>query len=92
MNYNHYYTDTLYKVRQKRDKASLASCIEDATSHTVLEGCNSFQHYTASIDINKAAEAYSQSINRNMENFSCEEALDCLFAIYKVSKLWRAHA
>ena len=85
MNYNHYYTDTLYKRRQERDKALLATCIEDATSHTVLEGCNSSQHTTASIDIDKATDAYSQkNIDRNMEHISCKEALDCLFAIYKV--------
>ena len=87
MNYNHYYTDTLYKRRQERDKALLATCIEDATSHTVLEGCNSSQHTTASIDIDRATDAYSQkNIDRNMEHISCKEALDCLFAIYKVSQ------
>ena len=87
MNYNHYYTDTLYKRRQERDKALLATCIEDATIHTVLEGCNSSQHTTASIDIDKATDSYSQkNIDRNMENISCKEALDCLFAIYKVSQ------
>ena len=91
MNYNHYYTDTLYGRRQERDKASLATCIEDATSHNVLVGCNSSQHTTATIDIDKATDAYSQSIDRNMENISCEEALDCLFAIYKVSKFERTH-
>lgn len=91
MNYNHYYTDTLYRRRQERDKASLATCIEDATSHQVLVGCQSSQHTTASIDIDKAADAYSQSIDRNMENISCKEALDCLFAIYKVSQFGRTH-
>ena len=91
MNYNHYYTDTLYARRQEREKPSFATCIQEATSHTVLQGCNSSQHSTASVDIDKAADAYSRSIDRNMENVSCEEALDCLFAIYKVSQLGRTH-
>ena len=91
MNYNHYYTDTLYGRRQERDKASLATCIQDAMSDNVLEGCSSNKHKTTSIDINKATDAYSQSIDRNMENVSCEEALDCLFAIYKVSHFERTH-
>ena len=91
MNYNHYYTDTLYKRRQGRDKASLATCIQDATLHTVLKGCTSSEHTTASIDIDKATDAYSQSIDRNMENISCEGALDSLFAIYKVSQLGQTH-
>ena len=89
MNYNHYYTDTLYGRRQERDKASLATCIEDATSHEVLIGCNSSQHTKATFDIDKATDACSQSIDRNMENISCKEALDCLFAIYKVSQIGR---
>ena len=91
MNYNHYYTDTLHKRRQERNKASLASCIEGATSHKVLTGCNSNSHTSASVDVNKAVDGYSQASDPNMENISCEEALDCLFAIYKVSRLGRAH-
>lgn len=90
INYNHYYTDTVYKRRQERNKTSLASCIEDATSHERLEGCHS-THTSASIDVNQAITAFSQGSDPNMENTSCEEALDCLFAIYKVSQLGCIH-
>ena len=91
MNYNHYYTDTLYGRRQERDKTSLSTCIEDAITHQALKGWNSFEYNTTSIDIDKATDAFSQSIDRNMENISCKEALDCLFAIYKVSQFGRTH-
>ena len=83
INYNHYYTDTINKRRQERQKKSLAECINDATSHDHLDGCHS-THTSASVDVNKAVESYSQRVDPNMENISCEEALDCLFAIYKV--------
>ena len=86
INYNHYYTDTIYKRRQERDKTSLASCIEDATTHEHLDGCHS-NHTSASVDVSEAITAFSQGIDPNMENVSCEEALDCLYAIYKVSQL-----
>ncbi len=89
INYNHYYTDTIYKRRQERNKTSLARCIEDATVHSPLEGCRSTQHTTASVNVNEAVDAYSKAIDLNMENFSCEEALDCLLAIYKISQLGR---
>lgn len=84
INYNHYYTDTINKRRQERQKKSLAESIEDATTHTHLDGCHS-DHSSASIDVDKVVENHSQAIDPNMENVSCEEALDCLYAIYKVS-------
>ena len=84
INYNHYYTETINERRQERQKASLAKCIEDATKREKLDDCNS-NHTSASIDVNRAIEAYSKGIDPNMENVSCEEALDCVFAIYEVS-------
>ena len=84
INYNHYYTDKINERRQERQKASLAQCIEDATTREKLDGCHS-THTSASVDVNRAIEAYSKGIDPNMENFSCEEALDCAFAIYEVS-------
>ena len=88
MNYNHYYTDTLHKRRQQRNKASLTSCIQDATTRNQTS-CNLGDHISTNIDVGKATDTYSKAIDRNMENISCEEALDCLFAIYKVSQLRR---
>ena len=84
INYNHYYTETINERRQKRQKASLAQAIEGATKHQKLDGCQS-NHTSASIDVNRAIEAYSKSIDPDMANFGCEEALDCVFAIYEVS-------
>ena len=86
INYNHYYTDTISKRRQERNKSSLASCIEDATSYEYADE-DSSDHTSMSIDVDKAVEAFSQGIDPNMDNASCEEALDCLYAIYKVSQL-----
>lgn len=91
INYNHYYTDTLFKRRQERNKASLASCIKKATTHNVLAGCSSNEHTTMSVNVDKTVDAYSKGNDPNMENVSCEEALDCLYAIYKVSQLGCVH-
>lgn len=87
INYNHYYTDTLQKRRQDRNKASLASCIKDATTQTDTEyKWTDITHRSSSVNLNQAVDAYSQGIDRDMENVSCDEALDCLLAIYKVLK------
>jgi GTPase SAR1 family protein len=86
INYNHYYTDTIHKRRQERQKAILAACIERASSSTPVPGC---QHNAQrmDIDLDKVVAAYSTRSEADMEKFSCEEALDCLFAIYKVGDL-----
>ncbi|KAK4691375.1 hypothetical protein P7C71_g5611, partial [Lecanoromycetidae sp. Uapishka_2] len=85
INYNHYYTDTVTKRRQERQKKSLARSIGKATSHTKSPG-NKWDFTPTSIDVDQVFESYSASVDPNMENVSCEEALDCLFAIYKVSQ------
>ena len=83
INYNHYYTDTINKRRRERQKSSLANSIKNATTHTHLPGCNS-DHTSATVNIDEAFNMHSQRIDPNMESVSSEEALDCLFAIYKV--------
>jgi GTPase SAR1 family protein len=90
INYNHYYTQTINERRQERQKASLAKCIEDATNHEKLSGCQSY-HTSASVDIDRAIEVYSKDIDPNMDNVSCEEALDCVFAIYEVGPPATSH-
>jgi len=84
--YNHYYTDTIKKRRREREEKSLASCIDNATQHIILPEYRS-NHTSAQIDSGKAAREYSGKIDPDMENHSCEEALDCLYSIYKVSEL-----
>jgi len=84
--YNHYYTDTIKKRRHERGEKSLAKCIDNATQHVILPECSS-NHTSAQVDAGKAAREYSDEVDPDMENHSCEEALDCLYSIYKVSGL-----
>jgi len=86
--YNHYYTETIKKRRREREEKSLASCINNATEHVKLPGCNS-NHTSAQVDHGRAAREYSKEVNPDMEDHSCEEALDCLYSIYKVSGIVR---
>jgi hypothetical protein len=39
---------------------------------------------SASIDIEHVVRGYSQHADPDMEKYACEQALDCLYAIYKV--------
>ena len=82
INYNHYYTDTIKKRRQARGKKTLTERIKNATTHTTVEGM--YQESTT-IDVDQVVGSSSERIDPDMEKHTCEEALDCLFSIYKVS-------
>ena len=88
INYNHYYTDTVQQRREERRKAAEASKAK-AEDAAAAEGSSSEPQpvqVSASTDADQVIEKYSRQIDPNMENISCEEALDCLFAIYEVSR------
>ncbi len=82
--YNHYYTDTISKRRREREQKSRSDCIENVTRHMRLPGWRS-DPISAKVNARQAMQEYSDKIDPNMENRSCEEALDSLYSIYKVS-------
>ncbi|TVY86471.1 Interferon-induced GTP-binding protein, partial [Lachnellula willkommii] len=86
INYNHYYTETISKCRQKRQKEALKTSINSATSTQTSHLASGAAQYTTKVDVDQAVAHYSAIADPNMDNFSCEEALDCLIAIYKVSQ------
>jgi GTPase SAR1 family protein len=85
INYNHYYTDTISMRRWKRQEAVLAECLKKNTSQTA--GVPTWDSTGTSINIEGVIGSFSKRNDPDMDNFSCEEALECLFAIYKVSQL-----
>ncbi|CZS99270.1 related to Mx2 protein (GTPase protein) [Rhynchosporium agropyri] len=81
INYNHYYTDTITKRRLDRQKAAFEKSIKEASA----DGHDfSTRKAVTNIDMPRAMNIYSKRIDPDMNKFSCEEALDSLFAIYKV--------
>lgn len=87
INYNHYYTDTVHKKRQDRIKTQIEQHIPE-NFHSSTQRCSAGDHYPW-VDVNRelarAVHRWADTVTPNMEKFSCEEALDCLLAIYKVS-------
>lgn len=88
INYNHYYTNTITKRREDRQKEILSEILEEATQHVKLDDYMS-THTSTIVDINQVVQKFSNNSELDMERFSCEEALDCLLAIYKVSQYAR---
>ncbi|KAH6653292.1 dynamin family protein-like protein [Truncatella angustata] len=85
INYNHYYTDVVKKQQMERTKDDLSTAIKQATTHVANPGCSS-THTSAIIDVDLAVREFSRNSDPDMDKISCEEALDCLLAIYKVQQ------
>jgi GTPase SAR1 family protein len=88
INYNHYYTDTIKSRRQNRQRIAIKETAEKASKTTILPEEADFDDpaVTTTVDIDQFVQTLAEDNDSNMENFSCEEALDCLFAIYKVRR------
>lgn len=78
INYNHYYTDTVHMKRQQRMLEQLGGFAPDA------EDIEDWENASGEDIIKTAIHNWGNSTTADMEDFSCEEALDCLLAIYQV--------
>jgi GTPase SAR1 family protein len=84
INYNHYYTESITARRRERHKDILAKAVESATTRQNICTNESQIVCSQSIDVEAVINQSFGQTDTNMENFSCEEVLDCLHAIYKV--------
>jgi hypothetical protein len=78
--YNHYYSDTIQKRRQDKYKEFLMRARKTATK----EHFSSAEGRTSSFDQEVFQAEISKSVERDMETFAAEEALESQRAIYKV--------
>lgn len=86
INYNHYYTHTIHKRRTARDDTALETAIKSGiASEKVMCSCNRCSYKEVTISVEKIIQDLHKNANPNMEDVGCEDALDCLFAIYKVN-------
>jgi hypothetical protein len=77
--YNRCYSDTVQKRRQDKYKAFLVKARETATQEHIDRGVKS-----TSFDQDIFQEEITEAVERNMEIFAAEEALESQHAIYKV--------
>lgn len=80
INYNHYYMDTVHMKRQQRMLEQLG----DFAPADEEFGTEEWENASAKDVIKTAVSNWGNSTTADMEDFSCEEALDCLLAIYQV--------
>ncbi|TLD04441.1 uncharacterized protein PgNI_12185 [Pyricularia grisea] len=86
INYNHYYTDNLHRTGEDKLRTRLNAMNPALLEHRSSINCSRGAHYDKfdlELIIGTLSKA-TREFNVDMEKFSCEEALDCLHAIYKV--------
>lgn len=90
MTYNHYYTMMIQKLRSQKAEKNLAECIAEATYQSIYYTNVNKAYQTVAVDrINteKLMRLCSERITLNMDDHSCSDALDCLYAYYKVTSI-----
>ena len=79
--YNHYFSETLQKLRNERHQNDYFKIIKQFFAVSSLETphyCG--RHY----DLNRFVTALGQCTEPDMSRFACFEALDCMEVYYKV--------
>jgi hypothetical protein len=79
--YNHYFTETLQKVRNERSKNEYTRIIKEFYGVASLDSVYLSQHR----DLRPLVTALVQHTEPDMNRFACSEALDCMEAYYKVN-------
>ena len=80
--YNHYFTETLQKLRNERNQNEYFKIIKQFFGVTSLEA----SHYCGRN--HQLVAALVQRTEPDMNRFACSEALDCMEAHYKVDPLF----
>jgi hypothetical protein len=80
--YNHYFTDNLQKLRQKRRRAFLAKKLNQIFGTDIDKGRTLSQDRT--FDIESLLNNLMESSMPDMDRFACSESIDGMMAYYKV--------
>ena len=79
--YNHYFTETLQKIRNKREEDELEAFFRN---YFDLSNFSNDTRTKTTVDIRDLISNLKKGTERDVNNFACSEALDCMEAYYKV--------
>ncbi|RMZ66327.1 dynamin GTPase [Pyrenophora seminiperda CCB06] len=81
--YNHYFTEMVQQVREKRITAELTRIIQDVFGVSSLHPSGKSQ--CVEMDYRPLLDALVAHRNPDLNQYACSEALDCMQAYYKVA-------
>lgn len=82
--YNHYFTETLQKIRTERNLSEVRSVVAKWFGKQEHEVNNIFQ-LRGNVDLGGLIDSLTTRTEPDMDRFAASEALDCMMAYYKVS-------
>jgi hypothetical protein len=82
--YNHYFTDNIQKTRQEHRKKVLCTKLQ---TYFNIDPMSPNPHTAQTVNVKALWEVLSDETVADMDKFACSEALDCMLAYYKVSKI-----
>ena len=80
--YNHYFTETLQKVKEKRREAEIANKLQRFLGRKETAAVESVNVKNAKMP--DLLSALASSSEADMDRYACSEILDCMEAFYKV--------
>lgn len=87
--YNHYFTETIQKVRQERTEKAVVGCLQSLqwdNSMKPIKNDDTLDDLNADrIKMSSLLSALSPSNEAEMDRYACSEILICMEAYYKVS-------
>lgn len=83
--YNHYFTETIQKIKEKRHEADIARRLREFLGHKENSTVDSLSVKNARIP--SLLSALTSKTEADMDRFACSEILDCMEAYYKVSTI-----
>jgi len=84
--YNHYFTETIQKVREKRHEEEIARKLKRFLGHK--EDATVDNVSVKSMRIPSLLSALASRTEGDMDRYACSEILDCMEAYYKVNALF----
>ena len=87
MTYNHYYTIAIQKIRREKNRVEFERCLKGATTRSSMY--DSFRNcvQVSKVDPEKVVRDFHENLELDMDHHSCSDALDDLYAFYKVGPL-----
>lgn len=84
INYNHYYSETIAKLRAERLRKDVQNSVSQASTKIIDENDETFN----TVDIDRAVALIQDQVDPSMDNVSCDEALIASYSLYKVSPIF----
>ena len=84
MTYNHHYTMAIQRMRREKNGAEFEQSLKDATTTSQMYDIHRNIVQVSKVDPEEVVRDFHEKLKLDMDDHSCSDALDDLYAFYKV--------